>query len=86
MATKKNAEFTKEELESLKVIRKTFQELSYKLGQLEIQRLGLKEEKENAILLLNQTITKEKSLAKDLMDKYGKGTIDIDSGEFIPSA
>ena len=64
MATKKNAEFTKEELESLKVIRKTFQELSYKLGQLEIQRLGLKEEKENAILLLNQTITKEKQSHK----------------------
>jgi hypothetical protein len=86
MATSKNQKFTEEELNSLKEVRSTFQELSYKLGQLEIQRLGLEEDKANTVKVLEETIVKEKQVAKDLMSKYGKGTIDIDSGEFIPSA
>jgi hypothetical protein len=28
---------------------------------------------------------KEKELVKELNDKYGSGTVDLDSGEFIPS-
>lgn len=86
MATSKNQKFTEEEVTKLKSIRTRFQEISYKLGQLEIQKLGLEEDRANTVKLLEDSIKEEKQIAKDLMDKYGKGTIDIESGEFIPSA
>jgi len=86
MATPTKKKFTQEEMDKLKGIRKSFSDVSYKLGQLEMQRLSLKEEKELVVNEMNNIIKSEKEVAKELLDKYGKGTIDIDSGEFIPSA
>ena len=86
MATKPNKKFEATELERLKEIRKTFSDISYKLGQIEMQRLSLKDEKLKIVDQLTKTIESEKEIAKELLNKYGKGTIDIDSGEFIPSA
>ncbi len=84
MATPKATKFTEEELNNLKDIRKTFNDISFKLGQIEIQKESLREDKRKTIEELNGIIIKEKDIAKVLLDKYGKGTIDIDSGEFIP--
>ena len=49
-----------------------------------MQKIALEEQKEEIKKTLSATIDLEKKTAKDLIDKYGKGTIDIDSGEFIP--
>ncbi len=81
-----NTKFTEDEIKELKAIRSKFTDISYKLGQIEIQHLGLEDEKKKLITSFSNTIEKEKSLAKQLIDKYGKGTIDIDSGEFISNA
>lgn len=78
--------FTEEELNALKEIRRKFSDLSHKLGQNEIQRLAVDDEKVNIVKSLNETIKLEKDLAQKLLDKYGKGTIDVDSGEFIPAS
>ena len=81
-----NKKFTEDEIKQLKSIRSEFTDISYKLGQVEIQKLGLEEEKKKLLTSFSTTIEKEKSLAKELINKYGKGEIDLDSGEFIPSA
>ena len=73
-------------MDKLKGIRKSFSDVSYKLGQLEMQKLSLEDEKELVVKEMNNIIKSEKDIARELLDKYGKGTIDIDSGEFIPSA
>ena len=86
MATPQKKKFTQEEVDKLRDIRKQFSDVSYKLGQLEMQRLSLKDEKELVVKEMNNIIESEKKVAKELLDKYGKGTIDIESGEFIPSA
>jgi len=86
MATPTKKKFTQEEMEKLKGIRKSFSDVSYKLGQLEMQKLSLEDEKELVVKEMNNIIKSEKDIARELLDKYGKGTIDIDSGEFIPSA
>ena len=86
MATPTKKKFTQEEMDKLKGIRKSFSDVSYKLGQLEMQKLSLEDEKELVVKEMNNIIKSEKDIAKELLDKYGKGTIDIDSGEFIPSA
>ena len=86
MATPKKKKFTAEELQELKDIRKQFSDVSYKLGQIEMQRITLKNDKETLVSEFNNTIEKEKIVAKKLLDKYGKGQIDIDSGEFISAS
>ena len=84
MATNKK-KFTEEEIAKLKDVRMKFSELSHKLGQNEIQKLAVEDEKRQLVNLLNTTIKLEKELASELLEKYGKGTIDVDSGEFIPA-
>ena len=86
MATKQNKKFTEEELTELKSIRKSFNDVSFKLGQLEMQKLNLDAEKQLLVEVFNKTITQEKKIAGELLTKYGKGTIDIDSGEFISAS
>ncbi len=86
MATPTKKKFTTEEVKELKDIRKEFSDLSYKLGQLEMQKVTLENDKANLVSEFNNTIEKEKTIAKKLLDKYGKGQIDIDSGEFISAS
>ena len=86
MALPKNQKFTEQEILNLKNIRKEFSEISYKLGQIEMQKVQLEKDKDSVLKELEATLTKEKQTAKGLLDKYGKGTIDIDSGEFIPAS
>ncbi len=86
MATPKKEKFTTEELTELKGIRKQFSDISYKLGQIEMQILTLGQDKIKLVSSFNETIEKEKEIAKKLLDKYGKGQIDIDSGEFISAS
>lgn len=76
---------TKEEIEKLKGIQENETSLITQFGQLEyqIQNLYLQKEKlKNSILALQ---TESGNLGKELQDKYGEGTIDVTSGEFIKS-
>ena len=65
---------TSEELQTVKNIKQEYTNLAFALGELEIQKL---------ILLDTQRdlIAKEKQLAKQLQEKYGEGTIDLETGE-----
>lgn len=56
------------------------------LGQLELEIQNLELQKENIldqVALFNQ---EKKDLAKMLQEKYGEGTFDLDSGEFIKNS
>jgi len=56
------------------------------LGQLELEIQNLELQKENIldqVALFNQ---EKKDLAKMLQDKYGEGTFDLESGEFIKNS
>ena len=65
---------TAEELQAVKNIRQEYSNLAYALGDLELQK---------ATLLENQKelVSKEKQIAKQLQEKYGQGTIDLETGE-----
>ena len=76
--------FTKQELNELKNLRDRIDEISFQFGQLYIQKLNLEEQE---ILLKNKlkSIEKEETtIAKKLTDKYGKGSIDLETGTFAP--
>lgn len=65
---------TAEELQAVKAIKEEYTNLAYALGEIEIQK---------AILLDTQKdiMSKEKQIAKQLQEKYGQGSIDLDTGE-----
>lgn len=74
----------KEELTQLKAIQESNKKLVNEFGMISISEESLKKRKATALMALEQLKTAEQDLAKKLEDKYGKGSVDIDSGEFIP--
>ena len=73
-----------EELNELRDLKNQITQLSVEFGTLTISKIKLEEQE---ILLKNKLSSleeKEKSIAKTLTDKYGKGSIDLESGTFTP--
>ena len=65
---------TPEELQQVKSLQEESQQVTIQLGTLEIKKMQLKDQIKN----LQQ---QEEQLAKSLSDKYGNGTLDIDTGK-----
>ena len=83
---------TPEELEDVQKVRSEYQEITVKLGQIQVQRLQIS----NQLELLNkteeelgkqwsETTSKERKAIQDLQEKYGKVNINLDSGEINES-
>ena len=74
----------KEEISKLKKLRQRFLDLTTTIGNLEVQIMNLEIQKdqlkENLLSLQKEEIV----LAKELEDKYGEGSISLESGEFLP--
>ncbi len=77
--------FTEDELKSLQELQGTYNSITMSMGQLTLSRLSLDKQEEQLKTALEDTRTKENELAKTLTDKYGKGSLDISTGEFTPS-
>jgi hypothetical protein len=82
MATKK---LTKKEIEALKLIQQKNTAVVNEFGGLEIAKLQIEARKVDIIKFYNELKEEEAELGKTLSEKYGVGSIDIESGEFIPS-
>ena len=74
---------TKEEIKTITDLQTKEEKFISQLGALEYQlQILLRQKKELDNLIDPLQIDKEK-LAKSLQDKYGEGSIDISTGEFI---
>ena len=71
-------QLTPEELQQVKNLQNQVQEITTQLGTIEVRKIQLK----NIILKLQQ---QEEQLAKTLSDKYGNGSLDIDTGKLTVS-
>ena len=76
--------FSKEELKELRKLKNDINYISYELGAIAIQKIKLKEAEEDLLKKLSTIDSNEKALAKKLSSKYGKGSIDLESGTFTP--
>ena len=81
METKK---LSQEELQQINTIQKKSQALVSELGQIELSKIQLNVRRENAEEFLKELEQEEKVLAVTLEEVYGKGSIDLEKGEFIP--
>jgi len=79
----KEIKFTPEEMTSVSSIKSSFEELTFKFGQieLEIQNLELEKTKLKKEFVLVKA--NESKVIADITAKYGDGTLDPETGVFI---
>lgn len=80
-----NQKLSQEELQQIQDIQTRMQAVKTELGQLALAEIDLKNRRVNVENYLTETQDLETNLVKVLEDKYGKGSIDIQNGEFIPA-
>ena len=85
MAVKEVQKFTEEELSIIKNIQSVYKDTIYKLGQLSLSKIKLAEQETFLKNSLKELEQKETEIAQQLSEKYGKGSIDISTGEFTPT-
>tara|TARA_B100000674_G_C37773882_1_gene883901 strand:- start:116 stop:409 length:294 start_codon:yes stop_codon:yes gene_type:complete len=76
--------FDTKELNQLRELRDKINQLTAEFGQLAINKAKLEDTEKNLKLRLSSLEKEESNLAKNLSNKYGKGSIDLNSGTFTP--
>lgn len=80
MATSK---LTQEELQQLQQTQNSNQALVQELGQIALAQIDLDKRQENAETFLDNLRKSEADIAKALEDKYGRGSINLETGEIV---
>ena len=73
---------TEQEISTLRNISDKFAAMKAEFGNIYLQEINLKERKERIELFYKELQQAEQNIAKELQDKYGKGTVNTESGEF----
>jgi len=76
---------TEEEFGKISQLRENFSNLNVVAGNIEVQIMSLELEKENIKSTLKSLQQQEQVLVKELEEKYGKGTISLETKEFLPT-
>ena len=79
------SKFTTEELKAISDIKQSYDSLTLRMGQIHFELKSLTSEKENVEDLFSKNRNEEVQFAQDLTAKYGKGSLDIETGIFTPS-
>ena len=74
---------TQDEITKLKELKSQLTQLTKVVGEIEIQLMNLEFQKSNIKMSLQNLLQQETVLAKELEEKYGEGTISLESGEFL---
>jgi len=91
MGSDEPVKFTDEELKSLQELQNTYASISTQFGQVKVSRINLEKQIENLDDAENQLEQSweenrqtESDLVKSLNEKYGAGSLNPTTGEFIP--
>jgi hypothetical protein len=80
-----NQKLTQEELGTIRELQEKNRAVVLEFGEIEIITLNVAKRKENAVKFLDELRTQEQEFGKALSEKYGDGSVDLESGEFIPA-
>ena len=80
-----NTKLTIEEVEKLTRIQQDNAAVASELGNLEITKLQIEARKNEVVEYFNKLKEEEQAFGKELSEKYGNGSIDLEKGEFIPA-
>ena len=81
----KTKTFSSEELEKISLIKEKYDNITLRMGQLHFELSALQLEKENLENSFKENRKAEVEFAQSLTTKYGKGTLNIETGMFTPS-
>ena len=84
MAVNTPKNFSPEEIKEVTELQEQFNKITFQFGQLKIGKISLEKQELYIKKLYSSLETKEKELAKKFTTKYGKGSLDIETGKFIP--
>jgi len=76
---------TEEEIKKVSDLKIKFNQIVETTGAIEVQIIQLQAQKEELKVSLVDLRKEELVVAKELEEKYGKGTISLDTGEFSPN-
>ena len=80
----KSKVLTEKEIENIKKVREDFQILINSVGDVEVAIMNLNKRKKELSKELENIQEKESQIAIELENKYGKGNISLETGEFTP--
>ena len=80
--TEKKVELTKEELQEVQSLIKSETRAVNQLGIIELQLSTLQTDKANLIQSINDLNKVKSKHMSEMVEKYGKGSLNIDTGEF----
>ena len=75
----------KEEISKIQDLKDRLKKITEISGVIEVQNYNIQIKKEQLKLSLQGLQQEESLLAKELEDKYGPGTISLETSEFLPS-
>ena len=78
----KTTKLKKEEIEELSKIKSNNEILLKELGVIKLQEIDLEARENRAIDFLTKMREAENNIAQALEKEYGKGTVNLDTGEF----
>ena len=86
MATQKTnaVKLTEDEMKELTDIRTAYQNITSVIGDIEVNIESLKSRKEELMNKVKKLSEKQNDINRKLENKYGKGNISLDTGEFNP--
>jgi len=76
---------TEQEIKKVSDLKIKFNQIVETTGAIEVQIMQLQAQKEELKVSLVDLRKEELVVAKELEEKYGKGTISLDTGEFSPN-
>lgn len=84
MAKQENIKLTEEEITSINTLKVRQESLNSELKQIAFTELNISIRKDELKDYLKQNKEIEAQIGQTLMTKYGNGSIDIESGCFVP--
>ena len=82
MSKKENIKLSEEELTILKGYQKKQNQITFNLGNVDIQKAILEGQRSTILENLANLQEESNKTAKELQDKYGDGNINLETGEF----
>ena len=76
--------FTDDELKEVKSLQTNYMDIQNEFGQLKLAQIRLERQEEQASKRLTEVENTEKSFLDKITEKYGKGTLNPETGVFTP--
>jgi outer membrane receptor protein involved in Fe transport len=80
-----NQKLTQEELTTLQELQRNGQTIIEELGQIEVAKFSLEQRRTKAEQFLQDVQKQEQEFVQQITNKYGIGSVNPETGEFIPS-